>query len=370
MSPKTVKVNQTLAAIHNRRLTLKLLSRYGALSRKQLADMTGMHGSTLSNIMSEFLEQNLVREIGKRESTSVGKKQTLVEINPDYGWVLGVGIHENAVDLIAMNVRGEPIASFAGNVSADLSDLTVIIKSALEHCTETPGFHLEVDLGVPGIIDNARGMVVCSDFLGISNEPVARPLSEALGVPVNVENDVQVSTLAESYVRQATSQMSFIYFHTNYVEEEGDCTLSGFGIGLFLNGQLYQGKRYGAGELVEPLRPKPFANLSKEDLELLADPEGDVNSKVLELPEWFAPVLCPAVTLLDPEEVVLGGNLDLQNKRVIKLIEDEVRGTRLSTVSPKIKVSASLLPSHRVAYGAALTGVHRALENLYESSAQ
>jgi glucokinase len=54
-----------------------------------------------------------------------------------------------------------------------------------------------VGVGVPGIVDLARGIGIRSSNLGWRNAPVGPYLSEALGLPVTVSHDVAAAGLAE-----------------------------------------------------------------------------------------------------------------------------------------------------------------------------
>ena len=365
MSPKTVKVNQTLAATHNRRLSLRLLVRHGSLSRKQIADMTGMHGSTLSNIMAEFLERGIVREIGKRESSTVGKKQTLVEINPKFGWVLGVGIHENEADHIVMNARGDVVGSYVGTLDPGLTNLGSLLKSVVNHNRGTAGPLLRLGIGIPGIIDSQRGFVVRSEWLDLTGYPLAHEMTEHFNVPMDIDNDVRVSTKAEALLSQADSRANFLYFHSNFVKQDGTYSLSGFGLGMYLDGQVYHGEHFGAGELAGPVLPEPFPGLTEEDMQLIGTPDGHVTPTLMRLPEWLAQRLVPLVTLLDPSEVVVGGNVNWQNERLITMMGKAIADAKGSFTTQFVRVRATRIPTHRVAFGAALTAVYDALLGLY-----
>ncbi len=370
MAHRTVKVNQTLAAIHNRRLTLRLLARHGLLSRKQLSDMTGMHGSTLSNIMSEFLEMGLVREVGKRESRGVGKKQTLVELNPDYGWVLGLGIHESVLDMTAVNIRGNTVEIGTADLEAGLDGLPDLIRAFQEHLSDMPGQMLGAGVGMPGIVDSDRGFVIRSEWLDVTGYSLGQVLRDEFDFSVTVENDAMVSTRAEALARQVTSEANFLYFHSNFLQDGDEYTIAGFGVGMFLSGSVYHGEHYGAGELSDPLKPEPLGGFTAEDMSLIANPDGDISNRLMRIPRWAAQRLKPLVTILDPGEVIMGGNLNWQNTRLLKMIEKAIGEEPGSFVSQFVRVSASRLPVHRVAYSASLTAIHDALERVVSETVE
>jgi glucokinase len=97
-----------------------------------------------------------------------------------------------------------------------------------------------VGVGAPGPIDPASGMVYTPPNLpGWDKIALGPRLSEALGVPVYLENDVNLGTLGEHALGagQGTNDMVGIFVGT------------GVGGGLILGGQLRSGFRNAAGEL-------------------------------------------------------------------------------------------------------------------------
>jgi glucokinase len=97
-----------------------------------------------------------------------------------------------------------------------------------------------IGIGAPGPMDPTTGVVYNPPNLPGWDEIALGPrLSEALGVPVNVENDVNLGTLGEYALGagQGTADMVGIFVGT------------GVGGGLILDGKLRSGFRHAAGEV-------------------------------------------------------------------------------------------------------------------------
>lgn len=95
-------------------------------------------------------------------------------------------------------------------------------------------------IGAPGPLDPHRGIVFHTPNMpGWENVPLARKLSDALDLPVYVENDVNIGTLGEHVMGagRGTRDMVGIFIGT------------GVGGGIILNGQLRGGARHAAGEV-------------------------------------------------------------------------------------------------------------------------
>lgn len=97
-----------------------------------------------------------------------------------------------------------------------------------------------VGIGAPGPIDPDTGTVLMAPNLnGWENVPLAKTLSEQLGVPVFLDNDVNVGTLGE-----------FVYGAGRGAKDViGVFVGTGIGGGLIIGGQLRSGARHAAGEI-------------------------------------------------------------------------------------------------------------------------
>ncbi len=91
---------------------------------------------------------------------------------------------------------------------------------------------------IPGLADPQKGMWVYACFSGISEYPVARRMSERLGIPVIIENDVNACAWAEKVYGACRDCDDFLWVTVS----------NGVGGGLVLNGKIYAGAFGGAGE--------------------------------------------------------------------------------------------------------------------------
>ena len=83
-------MNQQSAAYYNRQQVLRLLRIHRGLSRIQLAQHTQLQNSTMSYIVRDFLKRGVLVEGDKIEGGAGFKKQTMLQVNPKLGWVIGI----------------------------------------------------------------------------------------------------------------------------------------------------------------------------------------------------------------------------------------------------------------------------------------
>ena len=102
-----------------------------------------------------------------------------------------------------------------------------------------PRGHLQaVGIGLPGITDPQGGLVSAAPALGWWDTPVVRPLEDRLGLPIFIENDVNAAAVAEHLFGAGARMRDFVFVAIG----------TGIGAGLVLQGELYRGHRYRAGE--------------------------------------------------------------------------------------------------------------------------
>ena len=249
-----------------------------------------------------------------------------------------------------------------------------------------------VGIGAPGPIDPEAGMVYNPPNLpGWEAVALGPRLSEALGVPVFLENDVNLGTLGE-YAQGAgrgTLDMVGIFVGT------------GVGGGLILDGKLRSGFRHAAGEVghmvvlaggpvcgcgrrgcLEALasrtaierdiqlgldagRESLIPKLTRDGRERLtsgtlakAFRRGDpLVTEVIGRAQWYLGLLTASiVNLVDPEMVVFGGG-------VVEALDEDLLGPIRETArqhfsqrmdSDKVRIVPAELGDHAVAMGAAV----------------
>lgn len=124
----------------------------------------------------------------------------------------------------------------AGLVAAIVAE----VRSVLERARLSPKNISGVGIGVPGTVDFKRGWVYnLTNVPGWKNTPLKRMLESKLGLPVLVDNDVNLMALGE------------YRFGAGRGAENLVCITLGTGVGggIIIDGRLYRGSAYSAGEV-------------------------------------------------------------------------------------------------------------------------
>lgn len=97
-----------------------------------------------------------------------------------------------------------------------------------------------IGISTAGQVDPVKGSIIYANqnIPGYTGTPLAHLLEKAFGMPVSVENDVNAAALGEAVYGAGREEKDFA------------CLTYGTGVGgaLYLNGRLYSGSSYSAGE--------------------------------------------------------------------------------------------------------------------------
>src|SRR6478736_4100418 len=90
----------------NQGLVLRTLYDLGPISRAEVARLTGLTRTTVSDVVTDFLGEGLIEEVGRGPSSG-GKAPILVRVIPDARVVIGLDLGEEAFVGALVDLRGE-----------------------------------------------------------------------------------------------------------------------------------------------------------------------------------------------------------------------------------------------------------------------
>ncbi len=226
---------------------LTLLRERGPLSRSDLAQISRLSKPTVSEQVADLLSRELVVEIGQRKSGSRrGKRPTLLQFNEDCGRVIAARISAGRVEAWESRLDGTVIDRTELPIRAELGADFVIgalkdaIRPLLNRAAGVSPRRRLISIAAPGLVDVRNGIVLETDnIFGWRNVSLGAELNWEFGVPVVVDNDVNLAALAEARFGGGQNQHSFLVIQLE----------SGIGLGVYLNGETYHGQHWAAGEI-------------------------------------------------------------------------------------------------------------------------
>ncbi|WP_378145309.1 ROK family protein [Cnuibacter sp. UC19_7] len=157
---------------------------------------------------------------------------------------LGLDIGGTKTDAVVLDDSGAlahrvRAATGLGADAVVATAVTLIDRIAAEAGLEPAAFD-SIGVGIPGQVDTATGHVWHAVNLGVDELDFGVRVSERIGVPVSVENDVKAAALGAYHLLPGTRQdRSMAYLNLG----------TGLAAGLVIDGRLWRGARGAAGEI-------------------------------------------------------------------------------------------------------------------------
>jgi predicted NBD/HSP70 family sugar kinase len=235
----------------NLRLVLDTLRTRRTASRSDIAGHTGLSKPTVGAALRSFETAGIVREYG-RTTGRRGPGASLYEVVADAVLVLGIDVGAHYLRTELSDLNGERVEELTERLAHPTAADVVAGLRAVARRTGPSMARVELAvLGSPGIIDPGTGVISAAPNIeGWDGVIVGQLAGDALGVPMIVDNDVNLAALGERRAGAGAAIDSFAYLSIG----------SGLGSGIVLHGRLHRGARGAAGEIgFLPVGDDPFA---------------------------------------------------------------------------------------------------------------
>lgn len=192
----------------NQTRLLHALRKGGPMSRAQIARRLEVMRSTAGSLVSELLDEGVIREIEAGEGyagpRAIGRPGTLVELNPAHAHFLGAEIGVGIVRLVAIDLQSQVVRSHAVDMAATTQTpentadvLADLVSEMLRGDRAIPNIH-GLCISVPGLIDRS-GVVRRAPILHWESVPFLDLMRERLPAlaAIQGENDANAFAMAE-----------------------------------------------------------------------------------------------------------------------------------------------------------------------------
>ncbi|MGI5149575.1 ROK family protein [Plantactinospora sp. CA-294935] len=220
-----------------RGLVLDVIRAARTISRVELAAATGLTGATISEVVRELMDDDLIIEAGRGAPTG-GKPRRLVQLNSVARYSVGVQLERNTCVIVVVDLAGRQVArtSFQGVASMPPQRALPLVSSQVDALLATATVDRDKVLGV-GLVtygpqDRRAGVLLTpqptDEWL---DYPVTRRLADSLGLPVLLDNDAAAAAIGEYWMGAVDPRSTYgcIYMAT------------GIGGGVVVSGEVYRG---------------------------------------------------------------------------------------------------------------------------------
>ncbi len=242
--------SQQLLKVINRMALVRHLCAHPGLSRADLAGAVGLTKSTVSLLVRELVAEGWLVESEVVATGDLGRRPTPLFIDPARLLLLGAEMGIESVRVVATSLTGEvracAVASYGASRTAKacLGTLATALLKVRKQLGASPQI-LGLGVGLPGGVNEARGVLNFAPNLGWRDIPVGALLAEKLqdtllaGVPLFLQNEADVAALGELEFNPSPASDPLLYVSIN----------QGLGAGVIVGDRLLTGSRGFAGEV-------------------------------------------------------------------------------------------------------------------------
>lgn len=275
--PKTIRHLETMRYVNALAVFNRICAYPEGASRPELCNDTGLSPSTISAIVEQLRNADLVRycdaAIAERPSRQKGRPPSArYFFNADTAYVIGIDLGRTHLRLHLANVAGTVITTYAAHFSTSkgperaMAQVAQGIKVLLEQADALPNATVKahaqrviaICMSIPAPLDtDGRVAFDVHDMRGWTGAPLADLLTTHLPrdlfatMPSTyIDNDANLGAVGASHWDMASRASTVVYIKLGL----------GVGSGILIDGQVYRGNHGVAGELghvlVDPSGPR------------------------------------------------------------------------------------------------------------------
>ena len=365
----------------NRSAILQLIREQPGISRVELGRRLGLSPATVTRLVGQLIEEGLVIERERAPSSEdrrfSGRRPRSLYLNHEAYHLIGIDLGGTYLVGAVANLNGEIRVEIRrpsrpnGRPEEALGQLFEAIEALLEQA-RAGGYAVRgIGIGAPGVTDPTAGRVIWAPAFQWRDLPLREEIERRFHLPTFVENDVNLAAFGERWFGIGRGAQSLVCVFIG----------TGIGAGLILNGELYRGSHYAAGEIGYVIPERSLLHQTYETfgcLEILAagpaiarramERAGEFPESVLrpfieagrlaatdvfraaeagdplaaqvaeEAMDYLAIMLASVIAVVDPEMIVLGGGVARAGPYLVNGLRRRLE--RVVPAMPEIHLSA------------------------------
>ena len=367
----------------NRLRVIETLYNQPGTSRAELARTTGLSRATVSMLVEELEEANIVEahDVGEDiRPRNTGRPPIPLSLVPSAAFAVGLDVGRQHIRVAVCDLSGRPVLDEWSPAEVDHAPMESLhlaydlVRSALDATGVEPDRLLGVGMGLAAPINTVTGELEAYGILpGWDGIRPAAEMEQRLGVSVQLDNDANLGALGEKVFGVARGVDDLIYVRLS----------AGVGAGLVLNGRPYHGARGVAGEIghvsvvdnglicrcgnrgcletvASPVAVAALLGRSSgrhvsvaELLDLVLLGDRGAQRAVSDAGALVGRALAMLVNTLNPELVVVGGELAGAGAVLLDSIRSSIERNAVMPASGAVNITAGTLGDRAEVLGAA-----------------
>lgn len=234
--------SNTLIKNINKSIVFDAIKLNKLISRAQIAKESNLNKATVSKLVSELIEESLIKEEGEGVSSG-GRKPVMLYFNNQAGFSIGIDLGVNYINGLLTDLNGEILKetriSFQSTEVGYVFKIIInVIENLINNAPDSPYGIVGIGIGVPGKV-NKEGNILFAPNLNWSNVQFNKKIEDIFHIPVKIMNEANAGAHGEHILGAGKNINNQVYISIGI----------GIGSGIIINQRLYEGNFGASGEM-------------------------------------------------------------------------------------------------------------------------
>lgn len=372
----------------NTSIVMDTIIRYHSISRARISELTGLNKGTVSSLVLELINQQLVFETGTGASSG-GRKPVILQFNGDTGYVVGIDLGVNYILTILTNMQGliicEHHEDIAGLNSQEVIPLLVrTIGIVSSQAPSSPYGVVGIGIGVPGMVDS-EGTLLFAPNLGWTHVDLRAAVQAYYPeMPIFVDNEANMGAIGEKQYGAGKEVANLIYISVGI----------GIGTGIILKNEVFRGTSGYSGEtghmtidangrlcrcgnrgcwelyaseqalsvIGKSIHPDGVNGTLESFIAAAEEGQESMIEAFAEIGHYLGIGVANIMNIFNPDLIIIGNRLTMAERWLSSSLQETVEHRALPIQRQLANVQFSSLSSHSTALGASFMAVSAFLQ--------
>ena len=374
---------------------LELIRKKGPISKADISRALGFNIVTITNYADYYIDKRIILEVGL-DISSGGRRPELLELNPKWGYIVGVDIGPENISAVVADLKVNVICRNtiprpAGAMESLVPEIVKVVDDTINKSKLDKALIKNIGIGISGIVDYSSGTIRDTDptrgRTRVSFVKFAKAIEEKFGIPAYIGNDASCAAFGEKVLNPAADVDNLLYLYSDV------------GCGMVVHGDVFIGSSGCAGEtqlafsnhqtdeknyikeytymrpwgvdlgVVHEARKAIYKGIATEILDISKKDPANINKETiieaakkkdklaLEVVDFAGRNLgvriAYMVNLFNPAVVIIGGGMERLGDMLLDPVRETVKKYAFEEPAGAVKIMPSFLGKDAVVFGAA-----------------
>jgi len=330
------------------------------ISRIEISKNLGLDKSTVTIVVNRLMELGFIEEMSSTLTPYIGGRRPVgLALKEKIGVILGFEIQTNYYHAVIIDLNGNVIKSFTGEITRKNDIITTFIEIYRQAYKELERLELPllgIGIAFSGLINPYDGKIIDSNPLGVHTElDFYNEIKAFIQVPVFIENDANCGCWAELNIKHKERPRNFLFVLGEFRKARlfnDDSRVVAIGLGIVIGERVHYGENFAAGEYKSPgwiapnktqfsISDKELAGMTS-DREIIEHIQGELVKDIAYL-----------TNMLNLSRVTFGGDIVTYFNLIESSLKREISNNASYVQNNDVELTISGHREYTVSYGAA-----------------